>query len=270
MPRKILVLFHERERPDFNFAMRAFEDGWRDMGYRVEHCYGVPRTTMRADFLFPQIDMTRVPADYVRYIENFDGIVVNRRLHDISKRRYSECLVNPGDGYRGPVIVKSDANHDGLPEWRLTPPWKRRVLSLVGRKPGKPDYRVYGHPELVPRKFVRSGRHIMEKFLPETEEGFRFLRMYFFLGDQGASVRLKSKSDIIKDHNSVGREEVETPAELAALRTRLGLDYGKIDYVMHNGRAVVFDINKTPSGSADSATRELDRRMAKGILAIGR
>jgi len=241
------------------------------LGCRVEHHYGIPDKAMRADFLFPQIDLTRVPSAYVRYIENFPGIVVNRRIHDISKRRFSASLVQPGDGYAGPVIVKSDVNYNGLPEWRLKPRWWRRILRLCGQEPArKLDYRVYENSGLVPQKFLQSKHHIVEKFLPEVEGEFRFLRMYFFLGDQGSSIRLKSTSDIIKDYNSIGREDVATPPELMALRKRLGLDYGKIDYVMHNGRPVVLDINKTPGGSVDPATRELDRQMAKGIFAVER
>lgn len=271
MTKTILVLFHAREQPGFNFAMRSFEAGWRDMGYRVEHHYGVPGGAVRADFLFPQIDLTREPSSYVHYIENFDGVVVNRRIHDISKRRYSESLVYPGDAYAGPVIVKSDANHNGNPEWRLAPRWWRGVLKVCGKQPGRTlDYHVFANLGLVPRRFFRSKNHIVEKFLPEVEGAFRFLRMYFFLGDQGASIRLKSTFDIIKDYNATEREDVDTPGELVALRKRLGLDYGKIDYVIHEGRVVVLDINKTPAGSTDSATKELDRQMAKGILAIER
>ena len=33
-----------------------------------------------------------------------------------------------------------------------------------------------------------------------------------------------------------------------------GFDFGKFDYVIHEGRAIVFDVNKTPSftGASDS------------------
>ena len=36
------------------------------------------------------------------------------------------------------------------------------------------------------------------------------------------------------------------PDELRALRRQLGFDYGKFDFVMHEGRAVLLDANKTP------------------------
>jgi len=39
------------------------------------------------------------------------------------------------------------------------------------------------------------------------------------------------------------------PAELRERREQLGADYGKIDYVIREGRVEIFDINRTPSGS---------------------
>ncbi len=36
------------------------------------------------------------------------------------------------------------------------------------------------------------------------------------------------------------------PDEVRAVRERLGLHFGKIDFAMHEGRAIVFDVNKTP------------------------
>jgi len=269
MPKTIMILFHAREKPSMNFAVGAFERNWREMGYQIEHHYGIPVSAKRADILFPQIDLTQVPPSYKRYIENFDGIVVNRRIHNISKRNFSESLVHPGDEYQGPVIVKSDANNFGRPEWRLAPRWKKLLLLISGKKPKQTaDYHVFAHSGLVPRKFLLSKRYIVEKFLPEKEGKFRYLRIYYFLGNQGRSIRLKSTFDIIKDLNSTERKNIDTPVELIDLRKRLGLDYGKIDYVMHKGRAVVLDINKTPVGCPDPETQEKNRQMANGILAI--
>ncbi len=36
------------------------------------------------------------------------------------------------------------------------------------------------------------------------------------------------------------------PAELQGIRRRLGFDFRKFDHVMQDGKAVVFDFNKTP------------------------
>jgi len=44
--------------------------------------------------------------------------VVNGHLVDLSKRAVSRNLVRPGDAWPGPVIVKSDLNHGGVPERR--------------------------------------------------------------------------------------------------------------------------------------------------------
>ena len=44
------------------------------------------------------------------------------------------------------------------------------------------------------------------------------------------------------------------PDELVALRQRLGFDFGKFGYLVYDDRAIVFDVNKTPSfaGPLDS------------------
>jgi hypothetical protein len=58
-------------------------------------------------------------------------------------------------------------------------------------------------------------------------------------------------------------------------RSRLGFDYGKFDYVMHEGRAVLLDANSTPGISsrteqlilsADELARGLEEWIRAGQL----
>jgi hypothetical protein len=53
---------------------------------------------------------------------------------------------------------------------------------------------------------------------------------------------------------------VDPDPAIVSIREELGADFGKFDYVMHDGRAVLIDANKTPGGTGLRPTRE---RMAR-------
>ena len=86
--------------------------------------------------------------------------VVNRQVRDSSKRRVSRNLVRPGDGWEGPVIVKTDRNHGGLPEadtasalrglFARAVPRLRRILAprALGRARNLEPYRYPGSDEV--------------------------------------------------------------------------------------------------------------------------
>ena len=61
--------------------------------------------------------------------------------------------------------------------------------------------------------------------------------------------------DVGQDHI----EEVDPHPEIVQMRKRLNFDYGKFDYVVHNGRAVLFDANKT-TGADRVTTPRLNAR----------
>jgi hypothetical protein len=48
---------------------------------------------------------------------------------------------------------------------------------------------------------------------------------------------------------------VPVPDDLRETRRRLGFDYGKWDFVLHEGRAVLIDANKTPGRPPNPAGR---------------
>jgi hypothetical protein len=48
------------------------------------------------------------------------------------------------------------------------------------------------------------------------------------------------------------------------MRARLNLDFGKFDYVVHDGRAIVFDANKTAALASDGNSPRL-KMLAEGI-----
>jgi hypothetical protein len=57
----------------------------------------------------------------------------------------------------------------------------------------------------------------------------------------------RSQEPVIKGANILEFEEAPTPPELYSIRQRLGFDYGRFDYVLRDGKVVLFDVNRTPA-----------------------
>jgi hypothetical protein len=49
-----------------------------------------------------------------------------------------------------------------------------------------------------------------------------------------------------KATRSIRKEAVPVPDELRQRRHELGFNYGKFDFVLHQGKAILLDANKTP------------------------
>ena len=72
------------------------------------------------------------------------------------------------------------------------------------------------------------------------------MRHWVFCGDEGYSNRYVSPEPIIKGSNVTSSEPVPVPDELRQWRRDHGLEYGKMDFVVHDDRALLLDANKTP------------------------
>jgi hypothetical protein len=99
---------------------------------------------------------------------------------------------------------------------------------------------------------------VVERFIPEREGSLYCLRKWVFLGDADILIIDRSNHPIVKAGDS-GQELIQgrVPEELVAERRRLGIDYGKFDYVMHEGQAVLLDANSTPGVGAPSQNHYL-------------
>jgi hypothetical protein len=130
-------------------------------------------------------------------------------------------------------------------------------------------YKIFDHPRMVPRGAWRNRRLVVEKFLPERQDGMYSLRQYTFLGNAEVNTRAFSADPIVKARTMTRREVLpETPPEIRRIRKALGFDYGKFDYVLNDGRVVLLDVNRTPSyNPANSAgpLRPLIVGLARGI-----
>jgi hypothetical protein len=63
-------------------------------------------------------------------------------------------------------------------------------------------------------------------------------------------------------------EQIEPHPDVLAWREELQIDYGKLDFVVHDGQVVLLDVNKTTGASRhmpDEALRQMRRHFAEGL-----
>ena len=268
--RTVAVLFHETTPPRRYASYRIWHCArlWKQWGIDVQFVRD-PHARIEADLVIPHIDLSVRPEAY-RQLLNSTSMVVNRNVTDIRKRSFSRNLVSLDDDYDGPVIVKTDANHGGKPEknvlrrlplcTRISSTWQQtayllRRLASTGSlsklsyaqalSPAK--YPVYPSKHLVPSCAFSNPDLVVERFLPEKEGRSYYLRSYAFLGSEGLTVRFRSEHAVVKGINSRDPEFVPVHESIVAARHALGLDFGKLDYVIHDGQAVLLDVNSTPT-----------------------
>lgn len=93
-------------------------------------------------------------------------------------------------------------------------------------------------------------------------------RYCYALGSREFTLLLKSRSPVVKGSNVDAWEEVEGLPAVRDLRSKLGLDYAKIDYVLREGSVVLLDVNRTPACSILDRlrlTEKVAQRLAEGI-----
>jgi hypothetical protein len=153
-----------------------------------------------------------------------------------------------------------------------------RLPPIAGRALGRgqewqttlTNYPVYGSLAVTPRSVFRNRALVVERFLPEREGSRYFMRHYLFLGNCTRNVRVAGKTPFLKRPACVTVDEhLPVPDELVALRRRLGFDYGKFDYTIHDGQVSVLDVNRTPGspGTPEGAARAA-ADLADGIAAL--
>lgn len=270
-PLRIALLLHRGDSFEHRgYFARGLVHAWRERGHEVVLVRG-PAPPVDADVAVLHTDLTRVPEADLAAAARYP-VCLNLGARDISKRRVSRQLVNPGDGYDGPVVIKTDLNCGGVPEERVAPGWRRLTRALPWWASGRiPPHRypIYRSPADVPWPVRHSRRLVMERFLPERDGELFRLRTWLFLGDAERTWVSTSWRPIVKSDKLVRSEEGDPPpAELRAHRAELGLDYGKIDYAMVDGHPVLYDANRTPTaGPAHLADppSDLARRMARGL-----
>lgn len=281
--KKIVILMHENQQRKSRPLIHFLGDVWKNRGLQVSYIYGINEKP-EADLLIPHINLTRTPPEYSEHIRSYPK-VVNRDVIDISKRRLSKNLLSENEAWEGPVIVKTDNNYGGRPEYRLSRlrhPFLarlRRVAVLVAENAvGRslawrsvlPKYPVYQRLTDVPSGAFRNRALVVERFLPEKEGNHYFMRHYLCLGDHTRSVRVVGSTPFLKRSDCLSVDErLPVPDEVVSLRRQLGLDYGKIDYIIHDNQVVILDVNRTPGtpGTAEATARTVND-LSDGIWSL--
>lgn len=282
MKQKIAVLFDEKDRRrTAGYTIATLAQYWREEGLEVIFLFGT-KHFVPADLILVHVNLSIVPEEYFSFAHQYP-VVLNGNVRDIRKSAFSQNLLRPGDTYEGKVIVKTDLNHAGLPEKKRRrlhglPDALRLQKLLSGLGFGKGplpefetqlDYQIYEGPRAVPSAYFASPDFVVERFLPEMENGLFWVRYIRFLGDRVDAVRLGGPSPIVSGQTQIQREIIEPDPDILALRHKLKFDYGKFDYTLHNGKAVLLDINKTVGAPAVANPPHIEakwRYIAGGIL----
>jgi hypothetical protein len=254
-PSTIAILAHRQDgfwdRPRLIHLLMA---RWEEMGLKSAVVTD-PEHPVPAELALLHVSLTVVPEEYrgltPRYPRTLNGAV-----HDLRKRGFSRLLVEPGDGHRGPVIVKTDWNAGGVRELRDAKWWRPALLEAArpwSSRRGLPEggYRVYPSVDAVPRGVWRNPNLVVERFLAERQ-GERYLcRHWLFLGTREITRRTVSSEPSVKFRGVMERTADPVPAELRRVRAEMGFDYGKFDYGIVDGEVALYDVNRTPGAAAD-------------------
>ncbi|MDB4473824.1 hypothetical protein N9023_02360 [Opitutaceae bacterium] len=287
--RSIAIMLHERDRRglDENYRIWPIAENWRRAGIDVQIVHG-PKPCLEADILLPHIDCTVVPDAYWEAIQQHPR-AVNSRLRDISKTAFSENLLTAEDDYDGPVIVKTNRNSGGFKDldfgqarpqslvdqlrkrlaWQ---PWM--AAHSLGWTRTLKRYPTFEHISQVPSAVWRNPHLVAEKFfIPDRDaNGEHVLYLWIIMGKASLGLTLHSPDPFVKNDNARLGSFKQPPPEILAAQKRLGCDYAKIDYVLHEGRPVLLDINRTPTLSKDAFTEHYynqTKGLATGVADIG-
>jgi hypothetical protein len=268
-----IVILEHRHQAKLGIHYMAYElaKRWERNGHRVLFHRGLDRPPA-GDLALLHHDLTVVPEAYLEVARGYRR-VVNGATADIRKSRYSACLLARDDPWPGRVLIKTEANHGGHIDDAL-----RRMALDAGEAPDVETRALMDHYYLcdslqrVPEAIWTTPGVIVEKFIPEEDERGTYVRFWTFLGGEERSFRYRAKVPLIRFSDGIDREPVPVPDQLRAMRARLGFDFGKFDYVKHEGRYYLLDANRTPGApdafANDPAVKVSLDRLAGGIEAF--
>ena len=232
-----------------DFLLRDLAGAWLDAGHELSLVEGLGQWP-EADLAIMHVDLSVVPVAYREAAKRYP-VVVNGAAVDVRKRLVSRNLVSRHDEWKGPVIVKTDLNYSGIPEKRAAE--RFRADGTPSDLPPGPivsttrPYAVLPSTSEVPAEIWNNPGFVVERFLPEQDARGYWLRAWVFFGDRERCTRYRGTHPVVKSATIVDREPAPVPEELRAERRRLGFDYGKFDFVVRDGRAILLDANRTPS-----------------------
>jgi hypothetical protein len=262
---RIVIVQHEIVQVGLaNYSLMLLVNEWEQAGHEILHTRGI-EDLPAGDVAVVHVDLSVVPPAYVEATRRYPR-VVNGQTLDIRKRTVSRDVIAKGEDWSGTVIVKTDFNCGGLPEARTATAMEARGIDLGLSKRWLSQYRLFKSLDEVPAETWDDPLLVVEKFLPEREGDRFYLRTWIFLGPQELCRRFSGTNPIVKGADYSQPEIVDVPMFLRAERERLGFDYGKFDFVIHDGAPILLDANKTPGIPPPS---RVEQRAAYSDLAPG-
>lgn len=237
---------------------RIATEHWAPAGHRVVAHRGLG-TPPPADLAFLHVGFTVIPELYRALAARYPR-TINGGLVDTLKRRVCTDLLRPDDPYDGPVIVKTDLNHGGKPEWRQRVRqaelsgklWLKLQECLPARWFGRLEgnlYPVLPHKRDVPDWVWRSPDLVVQPLHAERRGELYAMHQWYFLGDRDCVSTFLGRAPVVKLANVVERLPLhaDVPEAMRRRRVELNFDYGKFDYVVVDGEAILLDANPTPN-----------------------
>lgn len=252
----VYVLDKHRLGPGSAYKLRYLLDRLSLKGQPWTLCDALDVGKRKGARAFLHVDLTNDPPAFSELTSKYEK-VINGRAQSLDRRRYSTARVLAGEDYKGPVIVKSIFNHRGGPELRYAeandfyPKLRRsllRILSSDYRKWLCPPYRIHASIDEVPASIWSNTAFIVERLLVDPDAPSVTKLRWDFCLDEGITTEAVF-SDLLCHPGSMisVKTRPEPHAEAIALRARMGLDYGSIDYFVTPDGAVPIDVNKTVS-----------------------
>lgn len=267
------------------YFIHPLVEEWESRGIKVTICDDL-KYAKPADVCFVHVDLSVVPSEYIEMAGQCP-YSINRHINDIRRRVYSRNLVRHGDGFDGPVIVKSSLNFAGVPERggrvsRLREIWGKchRTFTNVAspripfQQPSiefKHHYRVFDERRMLPAGWLDRDDIVVERFRPERSGDLYVLREWYFLGDKEFFKCDVSEIPIFTTGKACPELVSPPPEAIRQIRRELRIDYGKIDYAIdRDGIPVLFDVNKTiglPHPYSERA-RSVGANLADGLISL--
>lgn len=277
--RSLVILVHPYDEFwNSRYWFAAAAESLRSRGVTIEVCSD-PTRCPAADASVVHVDQTRVPPEFIRAAMR-SRRAINAKAPDISKRVVCSHVLHRADAWHGPVIVKTDRNSAGMKEavaarmrsWpsRIARSFHRRLPWYLRAELGGKDYRVFTSIHDVPAVVWHNPWLVVERFYPEPEGNLFLLRSCVFFDEATVSLLRRGVEEIVRPPFPCAAEVSfdPPPPEVRQRAQDLGFEYAKFDFTFHQGRAVVFDCNRTPTGP--SYTQEqfesFGEHLATGLL----
>jgi hypothetical protein len=106
-------------------------------------------------------------------------------------------------------------------------------------------FRIFRNKSLVPDSIWNSPNFVVQQYLPEKIGKLHRIRQAYFPGNRIYGIDVKSQNPIVKSNNLTSSDPIQIPKGIIGFRNDIRLDYGKIDFTIHNGEIVILDVTKT-------------------------